>query len=476
MSITKKLFLSLIGLTSIILIITLLLARWSFQQGFFDFVAALEQQRLERISQRVLEIYRYNNQDWSNIDRQDLERLLELHSDNQQRRRPPPRRRPPLNNMRDNIERTQARIPRQMLDGDNLITAIYLPNGELLAGPEKINDNNIKYKEHSLDIEFRGQTIAIISSWNTQEFGSTMGGRFSQQQFFTSLWIGLACLILAIVLSFYWSKTLLAPLRKVILGINKISSGVYDVNIKHHRKDEFGKLMSDVNYLATTLDKARTSKSKWFADISHELRTPLSILSGEIEAIKLKIRPFNEQRLHSLEQETKILNRLVDDLYQLSISDLGALRYDFVLFNLSELVEQQCEAFSSKFKQDNLSLKSKIEPDIRLKGDQARLSQLLSNLLVNSQKYTHANGMCLVTLCKQNERIVLKVEDSEPGVSEDAIEALFEPLFREEKSRNRAKGGAGLGLSICKNIVQAHKAHIDVEHSHLGGICVTVIF
>ncbi|MFW8592341.1 ATP-binding protein [Glaciecola sp. 2405UD65-10] len=479
MNISKKLFLSLIGLTSIILLVTLLLARWSFDQGFTDFINALEQQRLGRISTEVQAAYQQSDNTWDKAALESVDRTLYLHSNslpnisNRQAGRIGPSTRPEFPPPKAFMERRGP--PQRRGPPADILTAMFSLNDKQLAGP-KIEPSlfeNAMMSEYV--VQYQGQDLVVLKSWNKDKFGSSMGSEFSRQQLLTSLWIGLACLLLASVLSFYWSKALLNPIKSVIEGIKRLSLGQYNVEIEHSRKDEFGALINDVNALAAILEQTKSAKSRWFADISHELRTPLSVLLGEIEAMQMGIRPLNQDNLQSLQQEALLLKRLIEDLYQLSLSDLGALRYEFVQFDVSLLAHRQCESMLQSAAAAGIDFTWEISDELMLLGDENRIAQLLNNLLRNSMKYTDAQGQSRFSLQADQKHIILRLEDSLPSVSEQDCKLLFEPLYRTEKSRTRDKGGAGLGLAICQNIVQAHKGSIHARPSQLGGLQICVL-
>jgi two-component system sensor histidine kinase BaeS len=240
--------------------------------------------------------------------------------------------------------------------------------------------------------------------------------------------------------------------------------------------DELGRLARDFNTLALTLEKNEKARRQWVADISHELRTPLAVLRGEVEALQDGVRIPSPDTIRSLHGEVMRLNRLVDDLYQLSMTDLGALTYRKEDLNPAEPITDALAIYRAEFDRKGIS----IEEDIpRLEsatvfGDQERLCQLFKNILDNSLKYTDEGGMLAVRLDCRDGKAVVDIEDSAPGVSEKDFERLFERLYRVEASRNRAAGGAGLGLAICRNIVEAHSGTIDARPSKLGGVWIRV--
>jgi two-component system sensor histidine kinase BaeS len=234
--------------------------------------------------------------------------------------------------------------------------------------------------------------------------------------------------------------------------------------------------MQHINTLAETLKTQEKSKNQWLADISHELRTPLTILAGEIELVKAGIRAFDNKQLISFDQEVSRLSLLVDDLYQLSLSDIGGLRYQFSPLSLSDIVDEQCDKLRARFQQKLLSLHVCATQNAVINADASRIKQLLSNLLINACEYTDAPGEVHISVTTSQTTVTLCVEDSAPGVIKGNESMLFEPLFREDASRARRSSGGGLGLSICKQIAQAHKGEISAMPSMLGGVKINVTF
>jgi two-component system sensor histidine kinase BaeS len=255
----------------------------------------------------------------------------------------------------------------------------------------------------------------------------------------------------------------------------QLSSGNYQYRAKLKQKDELGQLAIDLNHLGKTLQQNQTSRQQWIADISHELRTPLSILRGELEAIEDGIRPMNKTSIQSLVAEVKRLGKLVEDLYQLSLSDLGALNYVKEPLDLYELIQNVATFFTQRFNEHNIDISFHIDNQAAMIfGDEKRFFQLFSNLFENTVRYTDAGGQLEIYCSCENNQIRVKLEDSKPAVSDEQLTRLFDRLYRVEASRNRASGGAGLGLSIVKAVADAHNATIISSHSSLGGLAVTL--
>jgi len=218
------------------------------------------------------------------------------------------------------------------------------------------------------------------------------------------------------------------------------------------------------------LQNHRDARRRWGADIAHELRTPLSVLRGEIQALQDGVRAPTPAALDSLNTECERLGGLIEDLYQLSLADAGALEYRFERIDLGELVREALEAQRRACTDAGLALEEAVAEGIEIRGDARRLTQLVDNLIANARRYTDAPGRIRVELARTRDGTRLVVEDTAPGVPAHALPRLFERLYRVESSRSRAAGGAGLGLAICRAIVEAHGGRIDAAPSSLGGL------
>jgi len=209
-----------------------------------------------------------------------------------------------------------------------------------------------------------------------------------------------------------------------------------------------------------------------FSEISHELRTPVAVLRGELELLQDGIRPFDKHSVASLHSETLRLGRLIDDLNTLSMAQASGIEYQMDSLNLTALLENHLEKYRDSIQ--GIEIKIHAEKNLWLQGDKQRLTQLLDNLMQNSIRYTDVPGSISVELTSTNNTIHLTWQDSAPGVSNDSLQRLFEPLYRDEQSRSRALGGSGLGLSIVQKIVQAHSGSVLADQSALGGLKITV--
>jgi len=299
--------------------------------------------------------------------------------------------------------------------------------------------------------------------------------RFIEAQWRVTAIVALLAIALAAVSSWWVTRQLLAPVTQMAHAAKRLSAGHYDLRISARTDDSIGQLANDFNSLAATLQRNESLRRNFFADISHDLRTPLAVLTGELDALEDGVRPLNPEAVHSLQTEANHLKELVERLHELALSDVGALAYRMEALDLSALVRQAVEALRGDLEEKGLtaSVSTPDEPAM-VQGDKARLNQLLRNLLHNSSRYTDAPGQVVVSLQGFDGGWLLQVADSAPGVPASQFDRLFERFFRVETSRNRATGGAGLGLAIARNIAQAHGGAIAAQPSSLGGLAIRV--
>jgi two-component system sensor histidine kinase BaeS len=299
--------------------------------------------------------------------------------------------------------------------------------------------------------------------------------QFVQQQKLAMVVVAAVILLVSAGLSLPLANRLLRPVRSLAAATHSLTAGRYGTRVPVDSSDELGKLARDFNALALTLEKNEQTRRQWLADISHELRTPLAVLRGEIEAIEDGVRQPTPEAVRSLHAEVLHLGRLVDDLHQLALSDLGALTYRKEPVDIGGVLAGVVETFRPDAVRKGLALDVDLpRREAPVFADRERLRQLFANLLDNALKYTDAGGRVEVRLeCGEREAVV-NVLDSAPGVPEAALGKLFERFYRFESSRSRKTGGAGLGLAICRNIVEAHEGVLTARPSPLGGVWLEV--
>lgn len=468
MSIQTRLIVSLSALVFALVLGIVMLFQWQFDRGLLEYVNAQQQQHLQAVSAELAERWR-GDPGWSTLrdNPRRFHRLLQRAAQGAGGERPGPGwddeprgpAAPPGGAAGPGRGRWSP--PVMLLDASHQV---------LLGPPEGPGPLAIE-----VAVAVDGRVVGYIAAPRAARLQQDIDRQFRTAQLRTLWLLGGLALLVAIIVAVVLARHFTRPLRQLSRAAHRLTQQQYDIEVNVARRDELGALARDINELSRTLMQSTNARQRWFADISHELRTPLAVLSGEIDAVLDGIRPLNRERIVSLQQEVAHLQRLVEDLYVLARADLGALQYRKMPFDLAALVRDRVDAAQPGFTQAGLRVDMQLpEAALELVGDEDRLQQLLDNLLTNSRRYTSAGGVVRIALATRGNHAELTVEDSAPGVPTAALPKLFDHLFRVDAARNRATGGAGLGLAIGKRIVDAHGGQIVATHSALGGLCITV--
>lgn len=297
--------------------------------------------------------------------------------------------------------------------------------------------------------------------------------QFLDSQLSHSTFIGVLALALSSLTAAALSAHLKRPITRLLRATARLAGGDYKARVDFTGDDELGQLAGRFNHLAHTLERGNESRKQWIADVSHELRTPLAVLRAEVEALQDGVRPANSDAFELLHGQVMALTALTEDLFQLARADLGQLNYRMGPLELWKLLGEVSEPFQSRYARAGLEL-SIVHESSRLQanvwGDGDRLRQLLSNLLENSLRYTDAPGRVELRCQDTGTHWRIRLDDSAPGVAAEVGDKLFERFFRVESSRSKKLGGAGLGLSICRAISEAHEGQLQAGPSPLGGL------
>ncbi len=473
----QRLFLALAVLSGTALLGFAAWQEHSFRRGFLGYLDEMSKQRLASSVTRLTTAYaQHGNWDFLRDDPAQFAELIEpapplfLHGPYDANLPPPPP--PDDGGPRPGDSSGPLRGGHPSPHGPpDLMQRIELIDA---AGAYVAGNPNLRTDVAVLPLALDGHAIGTLRLAPMPQISSATDVAFAQAQSRSAALAGAAILIGALVLSFALARWLLAPVRALASGTRALTAGDFSRRIDSPRNDELGALSRDFDHLAATLERHRDQRRQWGADIAHELRTPLSILRGEIQALQDGVRIVTPPALDSLQAECGRLGALIEDLYQLSLADAGALDYRFEKTEFDELVRESVASHREACAAAGLTFEEDIESPVVIDGDARRLTQLLDNVLTNSRRYTDAPGRVRVSLLIDHTVVRLAVDDTAPGVPASALPHLFDRLFRVEQSRSRAAGGAGLGLAICKAIVEAHHGTIAAEPSALGGLRITI--
>jgi two-component system sensor histidine kinase BaeS len=334
-------------------------------------------------------------------------------------------------------------------------------------------------QDHTLqEITVQNRIVGWLGLRNQEISLNPLDMAFLKQQSQALYVVGILSLVLATVVSFLLSRHLLAPVQQLIQGTHSLTSRKFNMRIDVHSSDELGQLAADFNQMAHTLEQYEYLRQQWISDIAHELRTPLSILRGEIEALLDGIRETSHEQLQSLHDEVVLMSRLVGNLHDLSVAESAALHIKREPIDLVRHVRSCLRKFQPRFTEKTIRIADELgEPEmIRISGDPVRLTQVFSNILENTLRYMDSPGCLTVRQHSTGNHVVVQFSDTGPGVPTESLDRLFDRLYRVDPSRNRVQGGSGLGLSICKTIVEAHDGSITARHAASGGLQIEIDF
>ncbi|GJJ01722.1 two-component sensor histidine kinase [Duganella rhizosphaerae] len=294
---------------------------------------------------------------------------------------------------------------------------------------------------------------------------------FLREQLQSILLLSAGLIGLAVLAAIWLARHLLRPVAALRDVTARLALGELSARAPLLSRDEVAELALHVNAMAEALEDSERQRRKMLADVSHELRTPLTVIRGEIEALLDGIRKADANALQSLHAEVLRLNKLVDDLHQLTMADAGDLHYHWHELNLGELLRPTLERYQPRAQACGLDLSWSLpSAPVLLQGDAGRLQQVVTNLLENSLRYTDSGGQIVVALSCAGGVAEIVVEDSAPGVPSAVLGSIFERLYRVDGARTRERGGSGLGLAICKALAEAHGGSIVAAPSVLGGV------
>lgn len=466
LGIKAKLFLTMATAVLALVVGMLLLVQWSFSRGFMRYVHELEAERLEQLRPVIEQSLDLGTRLDELARPRNLRRVLAEAFGSLEGERFGRRFMPHDDDDGDEDEHRPTRglhlIQRRLI----ILDAQHRP---LHAPAEKLPQVNL------LPLSSNERVVGYLGLLPVKRPENQQQIDFLQRQKRSFSLISYLMAALATLLVLPLAHQLVKRIRHLADGTRTLADGDFTIRLPIASSDELGQLARDFNHLALTLEKNELQRRQWVADISHELRTPLAILRGEIEALQDGIRPLSPEAIASLHGETERLTRLVEDLYQLALSDIGALDYRLRNIEVNAILEEALLPVRDEAARRELTLTEKrVAQPIYIHADPERLKQLFDNLLQNALKYTDAPGEIAVQTGLHASCVTLDIYDSPPGVANQEREKLFERLFRVEQSRHRGSGGAGLGLSICRNIAEGHNGTIEAFPSPLGGVWIQI--
>ncbi|OYY89394.1 MAG: hypothetical protein B7Y45_12340 [Sphingomonas sp. 28-66-16] len=326
------------------------------------------------------------------------------------------------------------------------------------------------------DLVIGGKRIGALVLLPRSPAPRSIDARFLASQYRTAGFMVLALMLLSLLPAWIVARAGARMVAAIKASTGAIAQGRYDQPAPASAIREVSAVTDDINQMAGQLDKLQTARRRWLAEISHELRTPLAGLRGEVDALVEGIRPLTPAAIESIHEEVGTLGRLVEDLHFLAVSDLSGPACTFAPADAIALCRAVVSRFAGSAHQAGLSLRLGDEgpSSVAVVWDGRRIDQVLANVLTNSLRYTDPPGTIVVAVTIAHDVVQLSIADSAPGVPDEALHALFDPLYRLDATRDRATGGSGLGLSVSASIVAAHRGRIEAAPSALGGVAIVI--
>jgi two-component system sensor histidine kinase BaeS len=275
--------------------------------------------------------------------------------------------------------------------------------------------------------------------------------------------------VAAIVIALAFWRRILRPIERLTGAARDMERGNLAGRVEVQGNDEVGALGAAFNSMAAALERDATLRKTMTSDIAHELRTPLNNLSGYLDAIADGVVEPGPGVVASLQEEASALTRLVTDLEQLALAEAGYQQLVFEPVDLGAIAGLAADAVRARAAAREVALDVAAERQVIVLGDATRLRQVVRNLLDNAITHTPPGGEIIVRTGAEAGSAVIAVSDSGPGIAEEHAALIFERFYRVDPARARDTGGAGLGLAIVRQLVEAHRGTISVTAAQSGG-------
>ncbi len=281
--------------------------------------------------------------------------------------------------------------------------------------------------------------------------------------------------LIAVGISAYISRRVIAPVRDMMVASRQIAQGNYGRRVKTPANrlstdlDEMGQLAHSFNQMAAQLEESDIMRRQLIGDVSHELTTPLTVIKGSMEGLMDGVLPPEPETYQQVYHEAARLQRLVTDLQELSRVEAGAYELHIQPVDLAALTQKMTEQLRRQFDDKGVQLHVQIPPTLLMaEADADRISQLLINLIGNALQYTPSGEQVAVTLQRKENGVLFTIADTGVGIAPEHLPHLFTRFYRVDKSRARAGGGSGIGLTIARHLVEAHNGRIWAESKGPG--------
>ena len=284
------------------------------------------------------------------------------------------------------------------------------------------------------------------------------------------IWTGLAVGGAGVLLIAFISRRVLLPIRSLSAAAVRFGKGDLSQRVAPATRDDVGQLGETFNAMAEELQRTELQRRNLMADIAHELRTPLANVQGYVEAIGDGILQADETTIETLHRQIAHLTGVVEDLRLLTLAEAGALPLYPQPHDTNDILAAAEAAFLPRAKSAGVTIEAHPSASpLTLLVDRNRVDQVIHNLVENAIRHTPPGGRVTLSTARASGMARITVADSGPGIPPEFLPRLFDRFYRADPSRARATGGVGLGLSIAKQLVEAHGGRLWAESTPGAG-------
>lgn len=280
---------------------------------------------------------------------------------------------------------------------------------------------------------------------------------------------GLAAVVAALVVSWFVSQRIISPIRSLVALSQRIANGHYEERLQLATGDELEELIHSFNRMSEALANTEAMRIQLLGDVTHELKTPLTSIKGYMEGLQDGVLLATPENFALIQREADRLRRLVQDLQQLSRTEAGQISLDLQPHHPAEIAMPVIERMRPQFTDKGITLTVSIPEHLPMvRADLDRSAQIVTNLLGNALQYTPASGEVDVSAVREGHSVRFTISDTGIGLGPDDLDLIFQRFYRVDKSRSRASGGSGIGLTLARHLVEAQGGEIRAESEGPG--------
>jgi signal transduction histidine kinase len=273
----------------------------------------------------------------------------------------------------------------------------------------------------------------------------------------------LAAVVAAAVLAVFLARRVGRPLSQIAEAARRVAGGDFGARVPRSGPEEIASLADSFNQMAASLDAQEQLRREFIANAAHELKTPLTNLQGYLEALRDGVIPSDEATFASLHEEAERLVRLAASLDQLAEGDARSVPLELVEVDLGAAIRNAVEMAMPSFERTGITMRLELPERLGARADPDALAQVLGNLLQNAARYTPAGGRVTVGAARRASDVLVTITNTGSGIPPGDLAHVFERFYRVDKSRDRTRGGAGIGLAIARQLVEAAGGRVGAE-------------